>query len=37
MTVIQKVPNYSKLDKEEKFAIFLQTHNLVRDKFNSLE
>ena len=35
--VIKRIPNYTKLGKEEKFSIFVQTHNLVKEKFMSSE
>ena len=37
MEVIEKVPNYTKLDKQDKFDLFVQIHNLVRDKLVTSE
>jgi serine/threonine protein kinase len=37
MEVIEKVPNYTKLDKQDEFDLFVPIHDLVRDKLDTLE
>ena len=36
MTIIEKMPNYTSYDKDKKFQVFLQSHDIVRDKLKTV-